>query len=118
MPTTSIIVRMDLELNTRRWAKALVRSGQDDLKAVEAIAIKASTEDQVAFFARDSRSGAYENGEYRGYLFVLYCADGSLVDNMLRIGQSTNINNSFATSSSAMFFSKHGKVILAWQMMF
>ena len=27
MPTTSIIVRMDLDLNTRRWVKALVRSG-------------------------------------------------------------------------------------------
>ena len=80
MPWTSIIVRMDLDLNTRRWAKALVRSGQDDLKAVEAIAVKASTEDQVAIFARDSRSNAYENGEYRGFLFVLYCADESLVD--------------------------------------
>ena len=88
--TSSIIVRMNLGSYTRKWAKAVQRiNGQStDIDSVEAIAVKASLKDQVAIFARDSRSKKFENGAYRGYLFVLYCADGSLVHKMLRITQS------------------------------
>ena len=52
---TGIIVRMDLDLYTRRWAKALngVDGSGGTTQVVEAIAVKASREDQVAVFARD-----------------------------------------------------------------
>ena len=63
-PNVAIIVRMDLDLNTRRWAKALeIDSSIDVSKAVEAISIKASSEDQVAVFARGSRDNVFERGE-------------------------------------------------------
>jgi len=56
-PNAAIIVRMDLKLHTRRWAKAVALDSTTDVSqaAVEAIAIKASSEDQVAIFARGSR---------------------------------------------------------------
>ena len=63
-PNVAIIVRMDLDLNTRRWAKALeIDSSIDVSKAVEAISIKASSEDQVAVFARGSRDNVFERGK-------------------------------------------------------
>ena len=59
--TTGIIVRMDLELYTRRWAKAL--DGDTNMsKVVEAIAVKANDQDQVAVYARDSRGSVFEQG--------------------------------------------------------
>ena len=63
-PNAAIIVRMDLDLHTRRWAKALaLNSSTNSPKAVEAIAIKAFFEDQVAVFARGSRDNVFERGE-------------------------------------------------------
>ena len=41
---TGIIVRMDSDLYTRRWAKALVAE-KNKFRTVEAIAVKASIED-------------------------------------------------------------------------
>ena len=61
--TTGIIVRMDLELYTRRWAKAL-NGDTNRSKVVEAIAVKANDQDQVAVYARDSRDSVFEQGHY------------------------------------------------------
>lgn len=74
-----LVVRMDLDLNTRRWAKVL-QTG-NDIQVVEAVAIKKSSEDQVVLWGRKIVSGSNNSDGHRaGNLIVLYTADGAMVN--------------------------------------
>ena len=53
----------------------------------------------------------------RGYLFIIRADDGGHVTNTaLKLEHDSNTNDKYRwlTSSSAMFFTNYGKVVIAW----
>lgn len=108
-----LIVRMDLDLYTRRWAKVLQSANL--YYVVEAVAIKKNSEDQVAIWVRKISGGGFETGLARGALIVLYTANGGMVNEIALEVRHNSDGYKYETFSSAMYFSSHGSIAMAWK---
>ena len=62
-----------------------------------------------------ARLESFLNGKLIHYIHVFWTADGGVVHKILKVKLSSDVR--YATSSAALFFSKHGKALFVWQAM-
>ena len=110
----SILARMDLSTNIRRWSKTFDVKNNDGYM-IWALALNPSNE-RVAVSAFKEDSNGIDHGREQSFLWIINTDDGSYFNMPTKIHTITGgENKSSTTSSSAMFFSQHDKVIMAFE---
>ena len=112
--TQSILARMDLSKNTRRWSKTFdVKSGDGHM--IWALALNPNNE-KIAVHAFKEENNGIDHGREQSFVWIMNTDDGSYFNMPTKIHTITGgEDNSSTTSSSAMFFSQHDKVIMAFE---
>ena len=83
---------------------------------VEALSLK-SDASALAVYAREVWNGDFSRGYRKGYLFIVRPEDGGhITTTALKLEHENDDEFRWLTSSSAMFFTDYGKVIIGWHL--
>jgi len=114
-PTSvALIVRMDLATNVRQWARTF-GSGTDVSAKVQGLVIKNNGfAGMVAVYAVNPEHSTDIGGHNIGYFWTIKTSNGGYYSDVLKITHSTNTSERWMTSSAAMFFTQHDKIVVAF----
>ena len=106
----AILVRMDLDKNTRRWAKTFY--GDDSkIKSIAAITLNPAA-DKLAVYAIEVRGTNFPHGREKGYIFMIRTIDASLLVQAQKIKIGAGGQKDYFIASDGMHLTASDKLLM------
>ena len=105
----AILVRMDLDKNTRRWAKTFYDNGA--VRSIAAITLN-PVADKLAVYASEVRNLDFTLGRERGFIFMIRTIDGSLLVTAQKIKVGAGDKKDYFIASDGMYLTASNKLLM------